>query len=88
MTMDILHSAPDLARPGTGFHPIQALAGAYAAWKVRRRKRADLALLMAMDPQMLNDIGVKIVHEPHEGGLFQYHPVVLTTTLPYGIGAR
>lgn len=89
MTMDILSPAPSLARPTLGLHPLHALQRAFAAWKARRKARAELAQLMAMDPQLLNDMGVTIVHEPYDGGrLFQYHPVVLTTTLPYGIGAR
>ena len=58
-----------------------------ASWKERRRRKADLALLMSMDPHVLNDIGVKIVHQPFTGApMAQTHPAVLATT--FGIGSR
>lgn len=77
----VTHSSP---RADFLFHPFKALSVTLSAWQQRRRRRADLALLMSMEPHMLRDIGVALA-EPHgPSGMLQWHPAVLATTLQDG----
>jgi uncharacterized protein YjiS (DUF1127 family) len=62
-------------------HPFKALSVTLSAWQQRRRRRADLALLMSMEPHMLKDIGVTLADEENRSGMLQWHPAVLATTL-------
>lgn len=90
MTMETLTTGTVLTRPGFVFQPLQNLFAAAAAWKARRRRKAELEMLMAMDPHILSDIGVKIVQEPCLGrSLMQCHPAsVLATSVTAGVGSR
>lgn len=62
-------------------HPFAVLAMSFRAWKQRRRRQADLAMLMSMEPHMLKDIGVTLVDRHGASGMLQWHPAVLASTL-------
>lgn len=62
-------------------HPLKALSVAFGAWQQQRRRRADLALLMSMEPHMLQDIGVSMAERNGASSMLQWHPAVLATTL-------
>ncbi|WP_421696459.1 DUF1127 domain-containing protein [Aestuariivirga sp.] len=82
MTLETFGSTRPLARPGNTFRPLQAFAALFTAWQERRRAKADLALLMSMDPHVLQDIGVTLVHTPYDNGsIISHHPAVIATTM-------
>ena len=76
-------------RPGVMAIPMKALNSLLAAWKEHRRRKADLALLMSLDPHILSDIGVKLVRTPYDGGsIVSLNPAVLAATMLPRIGNR
>ena len=84
-----MHSIPvSQAHSPTSFltDPLRALSVHLAAWKARRRRRHDLALLMSMENHMLRDIGINPVEiGREEGSVLMLHPAVLATSMNIGM---
>lgn len=81
MTMEALPAGTTVAHPLSSFHPFTALSGFIDLIVQRRRQKAEIAMLMALDPHVLADMGVSIVAHPYDGGpRVQRHPAVLATT--------
>lgn len=89
MTLEILADTRTLSRPNILLRPLQAISALAAGWKESRRRKADMALLMSMDPHVLQDIGVSIIHTPYDGGsIVSLNPAVIATTMHRGFGTR
>ena len=53
---------------------LHAMSLTLAAWRERRRRRSDAALLMGLESYMLQDIGVSLTECRGSGALLQWQP--------------
>lgn len=60
---------------------LSSVTARLGGWQERRRHSADLALLMSMEPHMLEDIGVHLAEKRGANAVLKWHPAVLATTL-------
>ena len=81
MTMHVIPVSPSSPRADVLSHPFRALSVVFSAWQQSQRRRADRALLMSMEPHMLQDIGVALAEQSGSSGMLQWHPAMLATTL-------
>jgi uncharacterized protein YjiS (DUF1127 family) len=81
MTMHAIPVTQPSPRADFLSHPLRALSVAFGTWQQQRRRRADLALLMSMEPHMLQDIGISLADRNAASSMLQWHPAVLASTL-------
>ncbi|MFN4142408.1 DUF1127 domain-containing protein [Aestuariivirga sp.] len=89
MTTQSYEIIPQRARHGLASRAWRVLSHAAEAWRENRRRKAQLAELMSMDPHVLSDIGVKLTPvSSAASSLVEFTPAVVATRIYRGSGPR
>lgn len=81
MAMHSIPVAQAASRPGYVSSTLTTLAMRLNAWRQQQRQRADMALLMSMEPHMLKDVGIELTEQRGASAVLRWHPAVLATTM-------
>ena len=81
MKMQAIPVSQATSRQGILSLALGSVTARLGSWRQRRRHSADLALLMGMEPHILEDIGVHLAETRGANAVLKWHPAVLATTL-------